>query len=132
MEARAERNLQEFETTRDTANEELLELRNELDQKLLKVEAGLADVELTEEEIATHEELKADINAQYQRVETVLGEVRDASIDNWAGIRADVERTSSEVGQWIDQHADVVLETVEEATQPLDEEQQDLEKKENY
>jgi ElaB/YqjD/DUF883 family membrane-anchored ribosome-binding protein len=132
MEARAERTLQEFETTRDAASEELLELRNELDQKLLKVEAGLADVELTEEEIAAHEELRAEINAQHQRVEIVLSEVRDASIDTWAGIRADVERTTTEVGQWIDQHADVVLETVEEATQPLEGEEQEEERQEDY
>lgn len=121
MEARVDAALATFEQERNELQQELLGLRNELDQKLLKVEAGLADPALTEEERMEHEELRSDLAAQHERVEVVLNDLSEATVDTWQLVKSGANEVSNDVGRWVETHAENVLETVEDATQPVEE-----------
>lgn len=101
MEAPLDRSLELLEQGKAELNDELRQLRNELDSRLMQVESALVAETKDTDEARPDEELRDLLLAQRNRVETLLGSVEAASVDTWEGVKSDVTGSVREIDDWL-------------------------------
>jgi len=102
MEAPLDRSLELLEQGKAELNEELHQLRSELDTRLMGVGSALARADDVEGGDTYAEEARRDLLlAQRDRVETLLGSVEAATVETWDGLKSDVIGSVREIEDWL-------------------------------
>lgn len=97
-----------FQAERERLAADLRELQGHVDARLAEVDAELARTDLKAAERTTAEATKTELEGRKTKVVDELAKVEGATLETWAGVKAEADQVGQDVKGWWDQLKDKV------------------------
>jgi hypothetical protein len=107
MQSRVDGALNDMDRDRHTVRLELIELRRDIDVRLLRTEEELRNEDLSPAVRSEKEELLLELQEQRNRVQQALLEVEDADEGSWQDVRKRSRTTTRQIDAWFDRQAEM-------------------------
>ena len=106
LQARVDDALNDVDRDRNSVRNELIELRQDLDHKILDTEAELKNEGLTAEERADREQVLHELQGNRERVQQALIDLERSDESSWLEVRQRSKSLTRSVDKWFERRAE--------------------------
>ncbi len=107
LQTRVDNALNDLDKDRKAVRLELVQLRKDIDQRLLDIEEDLMREDIPEQQRADQEQLLQELQQQRFRVQQALIEVERADASEWEEVKDRSRNTTKQIDGWFDRQAEL-------------------------